>query len=74
MDTQTIVFLLAAGFFVALIIAAAVMGRIRRKASDFTPAPVRFVPHRHLMLMLGLALLVILAAILVPMVVRVLKP
>jgi uncharacterized iron-regulated membrane protein len=74
MTTQAILVLLAFCFLIALIIIAGVIGHIRRRDPNFTPPPVRFVPHWQMMSMLGLALLAILAAILVPFILRLLSP
>ncbi|MFI5341606.1 MAG: hypothetical protein ACHQ7N_17425 [Candidatus Methylomirabilales bacterium] len=62
-------FLLAAAFMLCVLVYAVIVGLLRRRRPDYTPPPVRFVPHWQMMSMLGLALLAILAAIVVPFIV-----
>jgi|GEM_PF-1238864 hypothetical protein len=74
LSTEFILLLLAFGFLIGLIIIAGVIGYVRRRRPDFTLEPVRFVPHWQMMSMLGLALLAILVAILVPLMAWLLRP
>ena len=74
LSTEFIAILLAFGFLLALIVIAGVMGHRRRKDPNFVREPVRFVPHRQMMSMLVLAAVAILAAILIPFIVRLLSP
>jgi len=63
-------FLLAAAFMLGVMVYAFIAGLLRRGRPDYTPPPVRFVPHWQMMSMLGFALLAIVAAILIPLIVR----
>jgi hypothetical protein len=63
-------FLLAAGFLLGVMVYAFIAGLLRRGRPDYTPPPVRFAPHWQMMSMLGFALLAIVAAILIPLIVR----
>ncbi len=56
--------------FVALLAAAYLVGRTRRREPAFTEGPVRFVSHVWLMLALGAFVVLALAAVLVPLVAR----
>lgn len=56
--------------FLALIAAAWLIGRKRRRAPGFSRQPVRFVSHAWMMLMLGAFALLLLAALLAPLVER----
>lgn len=61
----------AFALFVLALIAAFVVGAMRRRRGMLPPPqPTRFVPHWQMMTMLALAALGILAAILVPLVAR----
>jgi len=61
----------AFALFVLALIAAFVVGAVRRRRGTLPPPqPVRFVSHWQMMTMLALAALGILAAILVPLVAR----
>jgi uncharacterized iron-regulated membrane protein len=74
LSTEAMAVLLAFGFLLALIVIAGVMGHRRRKDPNFVPGPVRFVPHWRMMTMLIVAAVAILAAILIPLIVRLLSP
>lgn len=63
-------FLLSAGFLLALMVYSLVLGLIRRRQSGFTPEPVRFGPHWRVMLFLGFSLFAMLAAIIIPLALR----
>ena len=62
--------LLSAGFLFALMIYSLLLGLIRRRQRGFTPEPVRFVPHWRVMLFLGFSLFAMLAAIIIPLALR----
>jgi hypothetical protein len=74
LSTEAIAILVAFGFLIALIVIAGVIGHRRRQDPNRVPEPVRFVPHWQMMSMLILAAVVILAAILIPLIVRFLSP
>ena len=56
--------------FVALLVAAYLVCRTRRREPAFTERPVRFVSHVWLMLALGAFVVLALAGVLVPLVAR----
>jgi hypothetical protein len=66
-------FLLSAGFLLALMVYSLVLGLIRRRQSGLTPGPARFMPHWRIMLFLGFSLFAMLAAIIIPLTLRLLS-
>jgi len=66
-------FLLSAGFLFALMVYSLVFGLTRRRQSALTPGPVRFLPHWRIMLFLGFSLFAMLAAIIIPLALRLLS-
>ena len=58
--------MLAFGFLIAVLMVAMATGKRRRQRAE--AASVRFVPHWHLLVLLGAAVVVIIGAILVPVV------
>jgi len=62
--------LLSAGFLFALMIYSLLLSLIRRRRSGFTPEPVRLVPHWRVILFLGFSFFAMLAAIIIPLALR----
>jgi hypothetical protein len=59
--------MLAFGFLIAVLVAAIIRGNRRTRDPDGVSPPVRFVPHWHLMLLVGAAALIVVSAIVIPL-------
>ena len=58
--------MVAFGFLIVVLIVAIVRGHRRMRDPNYVPPPVRFVPHWHLMFLVGAALMTTVIAIVIP--------